>query len=88
MQQAMVAEMQARAQAQAATQAQAQQAALAAAQASVETLRVPAMAGDVAPTFAAGVDPADPGTWGASGRNDPCPCGSGRKYKHCHGAFA
>ncbi|MGH6885129.1 MAG: SEC-C metal-binding domain-containing protein, partial [Geminicoccales bacterium] len=19
------------------------------------------------------------------GRNDPCPCGSGRKYKHCHG---
>jgi len=22
------------------------------------------------------------------GRNDPCPCGSGRKYKHCHGAAA
>ena len=22
----------------------------------------------------------------AAGRNDPCPCGSGRKYKHCHGA--
>jgi hypothetical protein len=22
------------------------------------------------------------------GRNDPCPCGSGRKYKHCHGSFA
>jgi preprotein translocase subunit SecA len=22
------------------------------------------------------------------GRNDPCPCGSGRKYKHCHGATA
>lgn len=20
------------------------------------------------------------------GRNDPCPCDSGRKYKHCHGA--
>jgi preprotein translocase subunit SecA len=19
------------------------------------------------------------------GRNDPCPCGSGKKYKHCHG---
>ena len=35
--------------------------------------------------LAAGVDPADPGTWGASGRNDPCPCGSGKKYKHCHG---
>jgi uncharacterized protein YecA (UPF0149 family) len=22
------------------------------------------------------------------GRNDPCPCGSGRKVKHCHGALA
>jgi preprotein translocase subunit SecA len=22
------------------------------------------------------------------GRNDPCPCGSGKKYKHCHGAIA
>jgi preprotein translocase subunit SecA len=22
------------------------------------------------------------------GRNDPCPCGSGKKYKHCHGALA
>jgi preprotein translocase subunit SecA len=21
------------------------------------------------------------------GRNEPCPCGSGRKYKHCHGAL-
>jgi uncharacterized protein len=23
--------------------------------------------------------------YAASGRNDPCPCGSGRKFKHCHG---
>ena len=22
------------------------------------------------------------------GRNDPCPCGSGRKYKNCHGKLA
>ncbi|WP_343122219.1 SEC-C metal-binding domain-containing protein [Rhodanobacter sp. 115] len=22
------------------------------------------------------------------GRNDPCPCGSGKKYKHCHGQLA
>ena len=22
------------------------------------------------------------------GRNDPCPCGSGKKYKHCHGALS
>ncbi len=29
----------------------------------------------------------DPGTWGAVARNAPCPCGSGKKYKHCHGAF-
>ncbi|NAZ37730.1 preprotein translocase subunit SecA [Rubellimicrobium sp. CFH 75288] len=29
----------------------------------------------------------DPTTWGQPGRNDPCPCGSGRKFKHCHGAF-
>jgi hypothetical protein len=28
---------------------------------------------------------ADPSTWGKVGRNDPCPCGSGRKYKQCHG---
>jgi preprotein translocase subunit SecA len=33
----------------------------------------------------AGVDPADPATWGRVGRNDACPCGSGRKYKYCHG---
>ena len=31
-------------------------------------------------------DAADPSTWGRVGRNEPCPCGSGRKYKHCHGA--
>jgi preprotein translocase subunit SecA len=22
------------------------------------------------------------------GRNDPCPCGSGKKYKHCHGKLS
>ncbi|WP_137132136.1 preprotein translocase subunit SecA [Rhizobium sp. FY34] len=32
-------------------------------------------------------DPADQETWGKVGRNEPCPCGSGKKYKHCHGAF-
>jgi preprotein translocase subunit SecA len=37
------------------------------------------------PTPGTGVDPDDPATWSRSGRNDPCPCGSGRKYKHCHG---
>jgi preprotein translocase subunit SecA len=29
----------------------------------------------------------DPSTWGKVGRNEPCPCGSGKKYKHCHGAL-
>ena len=27
----------------------------------------------------------DPTTWGSPSRNDPCPCGSGKKFKHCHG---
>lgn len=30
-------------------------------------------------------DPGNPATWGRVGRNESCPCGSGRKYKHCHG---
>ncbi|TPI17228.1 preprotein translocase subunit SecA [Mesorhizobium sp. B4-1-3] len=33
-------------------------------------------------------DPKNPSTWGKVGRNELCPCGSGKKYKHCHGAFA
>lgn len=32
-------------------------------------------------------DPQNPSTWGKVARNEPCPCGSGKKYKHCHGAF-
>jgi preprotein translocase subunit SecA len=35
-----------------------------------------------------GLDAADPATWGKVPRNAPCPCGSGRKYKHCHGKLA
>ena len=34
---------------------------------------------------AEGRNPDDPSTWGRVGRNEPCPCGSGKKYKHCHG---
>jgi preprotein translocase subunit SecA len=33
-------------------------------------------------------DPAEPESWGKVGRNEPCPCGSGKKYKHCHGRVA
>ena len=36
---------------------------------------------------AAQVDPNDPATWGKVPRNASCPCGSGKKYKHCHGAL-
>jgi preprotein translocase subunit SecA len=32
-------------------------------------------------------DPNDPTSWGKVGRNEACPCGSGKKFKHCHGAF-
>ena len=35
-----------------------------------------------------GFDESDPATWGNPGRNSPCPCGSGKKFKHCHGRFA
>ena len=32
-----------------------------------------------------GFDENDPSTWGNPARNDLCPCGSGNKFKHCHG---
>jgi preprotein translocase subunit SecA len=40
------------------------------------------------PRVAEAVDPADPSTWHRTPRNAACPCGSGRKYKHCHGRAA
>src|SRR3954463_2055142 len=46
----------------------------------------PAMAGNGNGTARA-ADPNDPTTWGKVGRNEMCPCGSGKKYKHCHGRF-
>jgi preprotein translocase subunit SecA len=33
-------------------------------------------------------NPNDPSNWGKVGRNEDCPCGSGKKYKHCHGKYA
>ncbi len=33
-------------------------------------------------------DPNNPETWGKIGRNEDCPCGSGKKFKHCHGRYA
>ena len=49
----------------------------------------PPVAPRVAPTqrrTSAPPDPNRPETWGRVPRNAPCPCGSGKKYKHCHGA--
>jgi preprotein translocase subunit SecA len=28
-----------------------------------------------------------PDDWERTSRNAPCPCGSGKKFKHCHGAL-
>ncbi len=33
-------------------------------------------------------NPNDPKSWGKVGRNEQCPCGSGKKFKHCHGKYA
>ena len=40
------------------------------------------------PTATANRDPKNPASWGKVGRNEDCPCGSGKKYKHCHGKYA
>jgi len=37
---------------------------------------------------ASAVNPGDPATWGKVQRNALCPCGSGKKYKHCHGTYS
>ena len=42
----------------------------------------------LAPIPAAQRDPQNPATWGKIGRNEDCPCGSGKKFKHCHGKLA
>ena len=47
----------------------------------------PAMAGRVTVRHAT-FDADNPETWTKVGRNAPCPCGSGRKYKRCHGTLA
>ena len=39
----------------------------------------------VQPYRAEEIDPNRPQTWSATPRNAPCPCGSGKKYKYCHG---
>jgi preprotein translocase subunit SecA len=45
-------------------------------------------AGAAALVAPAARNPQDPQSWGKVGRNEPCPCGSGKKFKHCHGRYA
>ncbi|MEQ9258256.1 MAG: preprotein translocase subunit SecA [Roseovarius sp.] len=47
-----------------------------------------AAAAPAAEGAAEGFVESDPSTWGNPGRNQPCPCGSGKKFKHCHGRLA
>ena len=47
-----------------------------------------AVAARNAPVPAAERNPQDPTSWGKVGRNEACPCGSGKKFKHCHGKYA
>ncbi|MFK7944541.1 MAG: preprotein translocase subunit SecA [Paracoccaceae bacterium] len=85
-------ELNARMQAQMDAQAQAQAAAEAVGAAALagneEAVRRSAQAHQVASAQnAAELDPEDPSTWGKVGRNAPCPCGSGKKFKQCHGSL-
>jgi len=61
-----------------------------AAQAAEENSEAPAStaAAESGSTAVAGFDENDPSTWGNPARNDECPCGSGKKFKHCHGKLA
>jgi preprotein translocase subunit SecA len=51
-----------------------------------EARLAPALAGNNGAPSAAR-DPNNPTSWGKVGRNESCPCGSGKKYKHCHGRY-
>jgi preprotein translocase subunit SecA len=49
------------------------------------------VAGELVATLPArkrAIDPNDATTWAGTPRNAQCPCGSGKKYKHCHGRLA
>ncbi|MFT6022575.1 MAG: preprotein translocase subunit SecA [Ascidiaceihabitans sp.] len=57
-------------------------------QAAREVEAAPATPAPTAEALAAGFVENDSSTWGNPGRNNPCPCGSGEKFKHCHGRVA
>ena len=62
-------------------QMQAQQAQVQKAADKAEAIAEAEASGDPRPGFVED----DPSTWGNPSRNDKCPCGSGKKFKHCHG---
>ena len=53
--------------------------------AAMEAAAQPDTPAEPAADAASGFVESDPSTWGNPGRNEPCPCGSGKKFKHCHG---
>ena len=55
---------------------------------SVELATAGDVSADAPAPLLAGFDETNPDTWGNPGRNDQCPCGSGNKFKHCHGRIA
>ena len=57
-------------------------------QTQVQTVAKPGLPEPTAEAVAAGFDPEDSGTWGNPSRNGNCPCGSGDKFKHCHGRMS
>ncbi|PTX57786.1 protein translocase subunit secA [Litoreibacter ponti] len=54
-------------------------------QQAAQQTEAPAPAPAEEPAALEGFDENDRSTWGNPGRNAPCPCGSGKKFKHCHG---
>ncbi len=64
---------------------------MAAQQAALQRAAEPVLEGagaEAGPAARAGFDETDQATWGNPARNDACPCGSGLKFKHCHGRLA
>lgn len=62
---------------------------MAARQAAMQQMDVQASGAEASADAAApGFVEDDPSTWGNPSRNDKCPCGSGKKFKHCHGSLA
>ena len=53
--------------------------------ASAKATQAGQVSAEPAPEATEGFDENDQSTWGNPGRNDQCPCGSGKKFKHCHG---